>query len=184
MRRLQICVFAGSSFSMTGKYSDRAAQEYLIFLMMKRMLSCYAFAQADLNIFVSRRWQFYRSKHQTFTKAILKILSVCCAPTDPPKSPRPKFFFRYFRFFIFFFSGFRALRSYAENRHQRRRRTSKIISVRPDSKGMSYIPISFRMINSCQNKYFKCISEVHLKFIIPVTLLSNKHLSRQCQTCG
>ena len=36
MRRLQICVFAGSSFSMTGKYSDRAAQEYLIFLMMKR----------------------------------------------------------------------------------------------------------------------------------------------------
>ena len=36
MRRLQICVFAGSSFSMTGKYSDRAAQEYLIFLMTKR----------------------------------------------------------------------------------------------------------------------------------------------------
>ena len=36
MRRLQICVFAGSSFSMTGKYSDRAAQEYLIFLKMKR----------------------------------------------------------------------------------------------------------------------------------------------------
>ena len=36
MRRLPICVFAGSSFSMTGKYSDRAAQEYLIFLMMKR----------------------------------------------------------------------------------------------------------------------------------------------------
>ena len=32
-----------------------------------------------------------------------------------------------------------------------------IISVRPDSKGMSYIPISFRMINSCQNNYFKCI---------------------------
>ena len=31
-----ICVFAGSSFSMTGKYSDRAAQEYLILLMMKR----------------------------------------------------------------------------------------------------------------------------------------------------
>ena len=69
MRRLPICVFAGSSFSMTGKYSDRAAQEYLIFLMMKRnfagavssstkvsgeMLSCCAFAQADLNIFVSR----------------------------------------------------------------------------------------------------------------------------------
>ena len=94
---------------------------------------------------------------QLLPEAILKILSVCCAPTDPPKSPRPKFFFRYFRFFIFF-RGFRALRSYAENRHQRRRRTSKIISVRPDSKGMSYIPISFRMINSCQNKYFKCIS--------------------------
>ena len=31
-----MCVFAGSSFSMTGKYSDCAAQEYLIFLMMKR----------------------------------------------------------------------------------------------------------------------------------------------------
>ena len=36
MRRLQICLFAGSSFSMTVKYSDRAGQEYLIFLMMKR----------------------------------------------------------------------------------------------------------------------------------------------------
>ena len=36
MRRLQICVFAGNSFSMTGKYSDRAAQEYLIFLKIKR----------------------------------------------------------------------------------------------------------------------------------------------------
>ena len=35
MRRLQICVFAGSSFSMTGKYSDRAAQEYLIFIKIK-----------------------------------------------------------------------------------------------------------------------------------------------------
>ena len=34
-------------------------------------------------------------------QAILKILSVCCAPTDPPKLPRPKFFFRYFRFFFF-----------------------------------------------------------------------------------
>ena len=28
------------------------------------MLSCCAFAQADLNIFVSRSWQFYRSKYQ------------------------------------------------------------------------------------------------------------------------
>ena len=28
------------------------------------MLSCFAFAQADLNIFVSRSWQFYRSKHR------------------------------------------------------------------------------------------------------------------------
>ena len=28
------------------------------------MLSCCVFAQADLNIFVSRSWQFYRSKHQ------------------------------------------------------------------------------------------------------------------------
>ena len=36
MHRLQICVFAGSSCSMTGKYSDGAAQEYLILLMMKR----------------------------------------------------------------------------------------------------------------------------------------------------
>ena len=36
MRRLPICVFAGSSFSMTGKHSDRAGQEYLIFLMTKR----------------------------------------------------------------------------------------------------------------------------------------------------
>ena len=80
MHRLQICVFAGISFSMTGKYSDGAAREYLILLMMKRnfagavssssergMLSCCAFAQADLNIFVSRSWQFCRSKHQTFT---------------------------------------------------------------------------------------------------------------------
>ena len=90
-------------------------------------------------------------------RAILKILSVCGAPIDPPKSPRPKFFFRYFRF-LFFFRGFRALRPYAENRHQRCPRTSKIISVCPDSKAMSYIPISFRMINSCQNKYIKCIS--------------------------
>ena len=97
------------------------------------------------------------SEQPKLYRAILKILLVCCAPTDPPKSPRPKFFFRYFQFF-FFFRGFRALRSYAENRHQRRRRTSKIISVRPNSKGMSYIPISFRMINSCQNNYFKCIS--------------------------
>ena len=48
--------------------------------------------------------------------------------------------------------------SYAENRHQRRPRTSKIVSVCPDSKGMSYIPISVRMINSCQNVYIKCIS--------------------------
>ena len=60
--------------------------------------------------------------------------------------------------FLFFFRGFRALRSYAENRHQRRPRTSKIISVCPYSKAMSYIPITFRMINSCQNKYIKCIS--------------------------
>ena len=58
----------------------------------------------------------------------------------------PNFFFAISDFY-FFFRGFRALRSYAENRHQRRRRTSKIISVRPDSKGMSYIPISFRMIS-------------------------------------
>ena len=28
------------------------------------MLSCCAFAQAALNIFVSRSWQFYRSKHR------------------------------------------------------------------------------------------------------------------------
>ena len=47
---------------------------------------------------------------------------------------------------------------YAEKRHQRRPRTSKIVSVRRDLKGMSYISISFRMINSCQNMYIKCIS--------------------------
>ena len=35
MHRL-ICVFAGISFSMTGKYSDGAARYYLILLMMKR----------------------------------------------------------------------------------------------------------------------------------------------------
>ena len=70
----------------------------------------------------------------------------------------PNFFFAISDFLLFFFFGFRALRSYAENRHQRRPRTSKIISVCPDSKGMSYIPISFRMINSCQIKYIKCIS--------------------------
>ena len=110
--------------------------------------------------------------HFVDIKAILKILSVCCAPTDPPKSPRPKFFFCYFRFF---FWGFRALRSYAENRHQRRRRTSKIISVRPDSKGMLYIPISFRMINSCQNKYFKCI--YHLRMILHVLKILGHSLS-------
>ena len=39
MRRLPICVFAGSSFSMTGKYSDRAAQEYLIFLTSQVLLA-------------------------------------------------------------------------------------------------------------------------------------------------
>ena len=70
---------------------------------------------------------------------------------------RDPIFFSLFPIF-FFLGGFRALRSYAENRHQRRPRTSKIISLRPDSKGMPYIPISFRMINSCQNKCIKCIS--------------------------
>ena len=90
MHRLQICVFAGISFSMTGKYSDGAAREYLILLMMKRnfagavssssergMLSCCAFAQPDLNIFVSRSWQFCRSKHQTFTHEQRQIGSDC-----------------------------------------------------------------------------------------------------------
>ena len=41
------------------------------------MLSCCAFAQADLNIFVSRSWQFYRSKHQTFTHEQRQIGSDC-----------------------------------------------------------------------------------------------------------
>ena len=41
------------------------------------MLSCCAFAQADLNIFVSRSWQFYRSKHQTFTNEQLQLGSDC-----------------------------------------------------------------------------------------------------------
>ena len=44
------------------------------------MLSCCAFAQADLNIFVSRSWQFYRSKHQTFTNEQRQLGSDCaCA---------------------------------------------------------------------------------------------------------
>ena len=41
------------------------------------MLLCCAFAQADLNIFVSRSWQFYRSKHQTFTHEQRQIGSDC-----------------------------------------------------------------------------------------------------------
>ena len=41
------------------------------------MLSCCAFGQADLNIFVSRSWQFYRSKHQTFTHEQWQIGSDC-----------------------------------------------------------------------------------------------------------
>ena len=41
------------------------------------MLSCCAFAQADLNIFVYRSWQFYRSKHQTFTPEQRQIGSDC-----------------------------------------------------------------------------------------------------------
>ena len=41
------------------------------------MLSCCAFAQADLNIFVSRSWQFYRSKHQTFTHEQRQLGSDC-----------------------------------------------------------------------------------------------------------
>ena len=41
------------------------------------MLSCCAFAQANLNIFVSRSWQFYRSKHQTFTHEQRQLGSDC-----------------------------------------------------------------------------------------------------------
>ena len=41
------------------------------------MLLCCAFAQADLNIFISRSWQFYRSKHQTFTNEKRQIRSDC-----------------------------------------------------------------------------------------------------------
>ena len=41
------------------------------------MLSCCAFAQADQNKFVSRSWQFYRSKHQTFTHEQRQIGPVC-----------------------------------------------------------------------------------------------------------
>ena len=52
MRRLQICVFAGSSFSMTGKYSDRAAQEYIILLMMKRNSTVqFAYPQVSVECF-------------------------------------------------------------------------------------------------------------------------------------
>ena len=66
--------------------------------------------------------------------------------------------------------------SYAKNSHQRHLQTSEIVSVCPDSKGMSYIPVSFRKIISCQYIY-------QLHFLEPVTkLLSNKHLSWQCQT--
>ena len=49
--------------------------------------------------------------------------------------------------------------SYAENRHPRCPQTSKIVSVRPDSKGMSYFPVSFRKIHVYQKH-----------FSIPVTL--------------
>ena len=41
------------------------------------MLSCCTFAQANLNIFVSRSWQFYRSKHQTFTHEQRQLGSDC-----------------------------------------------------------------------------------------------------------
>ena len=41
------------------------------------MLSCCAFAHADLNIFVSRSWQFYRSKHQTFSNEQRQLGSDC-----------------------------------------------------------------------------------------------------------
>ena len=41
------------------------------------MLSCCALAQADLNIFVSRSWQFYRSKHHTFTNEQRQLGSDC-----------------------------------------------------------------------------------------------------------
>ena len=46
------------------------------------MLSCCAFAQADLNIFVSRSWQFYRSKHQTFTHEQRQLGSDCARACD------------------------------------------------------------------------------------------------------
>ena len=41
------------------------------------MLSCCVFAQADLNILVSCSWQFYRSKHQTFTNEQRQLGSDC-----------------------------------------------------------------------------------------------------------
>ena len=46
------------------------------------MLSCCAFAQANLNIFVSRSWQFYRSKHQTFTHEQRQLGSDCARACD------------------------------------------------------------------------------------------------------
>ena len=46
------------------------------------MLSCCAFAQANLNIFVSRSWQFYRSKHQTFTHKQRQLGSDCARACD------------------------------------------------------------------------------------------------------
>ena len=53
---------------------------------------------------------------------------------------------------------FQKFLSYAKNRHQERLQTSKIVRVCPDSKGMSYIPVSFREIISCQYMYINCIS--------------------------
>ena len=52
------------------------------------MLSCYAFAQADLNIFVSRSWQFYRSKHQTFTHEQRQLGSDCERACDMTKGKK------------------------------------------------------------------------------------------------
>ena len=46
------------------------------------MLLCCAFAQADLNIFVSRSWQFYRSKHQTFTHEQRQLRPDCARACD------------------------------------------------------------------------------------------------------
>ena len=97
------------------------------------------------------------------TQAILKILSVCCAPTDPPKSPRPKFFFRYFRFFIIFFW-------FPRTPIVRRKQTSKASSDFQNNqctpRFKRHVVYSYQFQNDYQLS--KHVYQMH--FLIPVTL--------------